>query len=255
VAEEDKRHHAEHEEKEMRKTAIAVIVAALTLSAVEGRAESLERKLRETVVRAVDFNDAQLRDVLAFLAEVSGEKLNIVVGGGNASDLPTVTLKLANVPLYDALRYTCAITGSEFRVDDNAVFITAGEGTPPNTYGVKLKVAPVEGEANQFMVEFCISEKQPGGEENVLSAPKITILAGQEGTVKVVDEGERNGVICTATVTPKANELQVDTSVAIKRDGKILWSCDQETTVASIARADGAGVEKKARGDTVQRGH
>ena len=61
---------------------------------------------------------------------------------------------------------------------------------------------------------------------------RLTLLAGNEGTVSIVDEGEKNGVICTATVTPKESELQVDTSVTIKRDGEILWSCSQETVVA-----------------------
>ncbi len=221
----------------MRRTVFAVIAAVMAVTALDGYGDSkaqaaLQKRLKETVVPKLDFRDAHLRDVADYLSQVSGERLNVVIGEAAAAASPTVTLTLRNVPLYDVFRYVCEVTDSQLRVDDHAIVITPGKGTPPNTYGVRLKVAPVAGEANQFMVEFLISEKQPDGEENLLSTPKLTMLGGTEGTIKVVDEGEKNGVICTATVIPKANELQVDTSVTIKEDGRVLWSCSQETTVA-----------------------
>jgi len=207
-------------------------LVAGTLTATSRAQADLQKKLENTVIKQLDFRDAALRDVADFLARVSGQKLNILVEAADATASPTVTLALENVPLYDVLRYVCEVTNSELRIDDHAVVIIAGKGTPPNTYGVKLKVTPVAGAENQFMVEFRISEVQPNGKESILSAPRVTVLGGMEGMMKVADEGERNGVICTATVTPKEKDLLVDTSVTIKEDGKVLWSCSQETTVA-----------------------
>ncbi len=220
----------------MKKAVFAAVAAAMVFAVANGWGDTgarsvLEDKLRDSIVKKLDFRDAALRDVVAFLSQVSGDEFNILIKADDASMPPTVTMSLANVPLYDVLRYVCEVTESELRVDEHAVVIALGRGTPANTYGVKLKVAPVEGVENQFVVEFRISEKASDGKENLLSAPKIMLLAGNEGVIKVVDDGERNGVICTATVTPKEGELRVDTLVTIKRDGKVLWSCSQETTV------------------------
>lgn len=193
---------------------------------------AMEKELKNVIVPDVVFREASLNEVIDFLNQVSAKKVNIIRMGANDKNAPAITMSGRNMPLYDVLRLVCEMTGSTLRIDDHAVVIVNGKGTPPNTYGVNLKIARVEGQANQFMVEFKISEKQPDGSEDLLSAPRITVMGGSEGIIQVVDEGENNGVICTATVTPKEAALLVATCVTIKRDGKVLWSCSQETMVA-----------------------
>jgi len=221
----------------MKTTLIGALAILLALAVPDARGETeaqkaLKKKLATTIVGVLNVEDAKLRDVAKFLAHETRGQINIVVMDKDRADTPTVTMDLRNMPLDAVLRFVCESTGSQLRIEDHAVVIVPPKAAPPNTYSVKLKIGPVKDEPNQFMVEFKISEKLPDGKENLLSAPKITILAAQQGTVQVTDEGERNGVICTATVTPKANELHVDTSVTIKRDGQVLWSCDQQTIVA-----------------------
>jgi hypothetical protein len=193
---------------------------------------AIEKELKNVIIPEVVFREAPISDVIDFLTQASAKKVNLILMGASDKNAPTITMSGRNMPLYDVLRLVCEITGSKLRIDDHAVVIVNGKGTPPNTYGVKLKIAQVEGQTNQFKVEFLISEKHADGKEDLLSAPRITVLGGSEGIIQVLDEGERNGVICTATVTPKDAALKVDTCVTIKRDGKVLWSCSQETTVA-----------------------
>ena len=239
----------------MKRATIAVVAATLAVATLSVRAETkdkravkpleveasqvaakeeeaLKKALRKAIIREMDFQQANLHDVAKFLSKITGKNFNIVVAGANAENSPTLTLSAQNISLYEALRLVCEVTGSELRIDEHAVVIVCGKGAPPNTYGVKLKIAPVEGQTNQFKVEFRISEKQPDGEEHLLSAPMLTVLGGNEGIIKVVDENENNGVICAVTVTPGEKALLAVTSVTIKRDGKVLWSCSQETTIA-----------------------
>ena len=221
----------------MKKAVCVVVAAVMVYAIVDARGDTeaslaLEKNLKASVVRQLDFRDAALRDVAAFLGQVSGEKFNIVVQGYDDAAAPSVTLALKNVPLYDALRYVCEVTDSELRIDDHAAVIVPGKGTPANTYGVKLKIAPVEGAENQFTAEFRISETEPDGNENLLCAPKLVVLSGSRGTIESLDEGKRNGLTCTVIVTPGPDSLLAETSITIKRDGKVLWSCSQETTMA-----------------------
>ncbi len=243
----------------MKKTAITLIAVTLSLAALSTRAETkdkragesaerrsmkiqadqmseqqlaIEKELKNIIIPEATFQRASISDVIDFLTQASAKKINIILMGANDKNAPKITMSGRNMHLDDMLRLVCEMAGATLRIDDHAVVIVCGKGTPPNTYGVKLKIAQLEGQTNQFIVEFRISEKQLEGKEDLLSAPRMTVMGGSEGTIQILDEGERNGVICTATVTPKNAGLQVDTCVTIKGDGKVLWSCSQETTVA-----------------------
>lgn len=213
----------------------ALIVAGVTCTANgQGKAATkLEERLKQTVLQAVDFREADLRDALTYFEQAAGAKqpVNFVlVPPKPNTEQPRITLKLTQVSLYDAVRYTAAVTDSAFRIDDNAIVVTPADTEPASSYHVDVKVAPA-GEPKQYMIEFRISETQAGGKTNVLSAPRIVTLAGQEGRIQVSDGEEQSGIFCTAQVNEKEDGIEAVTSVEVKEGGKTLWSNSQSTTV------------------------
>jgi len=69
------------------------------------------------------------------------------------------------------------------------------------------------------------------GQQDMLSTPKITVPAGEEGQIKVGDEKEENGVFCTVLVEEKANGLETLTTVIVKEDGRTMLNTSQKTLV------------------------
>ena len=215
----------------------ALNVASVAQTALgQGKpANKLEERLKQTVLETVDFRDAELRDVLAFLKDAAGPKqpVNFVLVPPRAdTEQPQITLTLDHVSVYDAIRYTAMVTGSEFRIDENAVVITPADAETAASYHVDVKVRPA-GEARQYMIEFRISETQADGKTNVLSAPKVTTQAGHEGRIQVSDEQEQSGIFCTALVNEKERGIEAVTSVSVKEGGRTLWSCSQSTSVGN----------------------
>jgi hypothetical protein len=77
----------------------------------------------------VDFRDATLREIVAFLVAKSqaldpaGKGVDVVLGKlGKASDA-RITLDLNNVPLSEALRYVAALANCEMHADEHAITI------------------------------------------------------------------------------------------------------------------------------------
>ncbi len=91
-------------------------------------------KKLDTVIRQVDFDDAELKEVLRFLSKEMG--INIVFDP-KVLDLledpftsTTITIKLKDVPLKDVLKYVLKYKGLEYVVEDNAVVIVPVEQQP-----------------------------------------------------------------------------------------------------------------------------
>jgi hypothetical protein len=112
---------------------------------------AIQQKLETIIVPSVHLQDTPLSDALEFLQQMSVELdsaeanpqlkgINLILnmpslndqypfgggfdaGGGSAIDTP-ITLKLTNVPLGEALRYTCSLAGLEYQVGPNAVTIS-----------------------------------------------------------------------------------------------------------------------------------
>jgi general secretion pathway protein D len=126
---------------------------APTISVTSPDREKIERKLRIIRFPEINFRDAAVVDVVKFLSEESAkvdpddpkEGVNIVlgpgVGGGAAAPTPspdaaapapaagggkTITLSLHNVPMDQALKYVCQLTGLRSRVEASAVVLTLG---------------------------------------------------------------------------------------------------------------------------------
>jgi len=86
-------------------------------------ATDLDKVLRSTIVKEVKFDGVPLGACLNFLAARAGpeKKINMVI---KEVDLNTqITLRLTNIPLSEALRYTTQLARATYKVEDNAVVI------------------------------------------------------------------------------------------------------------------------------------
>jgi len=84
----------------------------------------LERKAKE-VIPKIDFKEAQLKEVIEFLA-VSND-VNIVIDETVVPRNETVTIYLTNIPLDEALDIILRTKGLKYRFEENIVWITTEE--------------------------------------------------------------------------------------------------------------------------------
>jgi len=102
----------------------------------------LKKTLESIVLPEVDFREASLQDVIAFLREESKKhtkdktEINFVVmlPEGKA---PVITLSLRKIPMMELLRYISMLTGLQYKVDPHAVVFSPAP-----------KLAPVQSDAN-----------------------------------------------------------------------------------------------------------
>ncbi|MBM4154482.1 MAG: type II and III secretion system protein [Lentisphaerae bacterium] len=105
------------------------------LSASQGVAP-LVAKCRSLVIPQIEFREASIKDVVAFLVERSHQLdpakdgVNIVLDLQGAEP-PLLTLALRNVPLGDALRYVTMLTGLELKYEPLAVVISTARKEQP----------------------------------------------------------------------------------------------------------------------------
>ena len=112
-----------------------------------------EEKLKGIRIPTVEFKDTPLRDALAFLQQKSVELdlnerdpnrkgINIVLGtGGGVGDTP-ITLKLTNVPLSEALRYTANLAQLKYKVESHAVTVVPLSTPDSEMFTNKYTVPP-----------------------------------------------------------------------------------------------------------------
>lgn len=93
--------------------------------------QSIEEKLDQLVIPKVEFSDTPLEDCFLYLARKSVEldpaensKGISLVNTAADPNGTKITLRLSNVPLREALRYTCSLASLQFEVKDDAVVIT-----------------------------------------------------------------------------------------------------------------------------------
>ncbi len=96
----------------------------------------IEKKLNSIIVPSIEFIETPLSAALEFLVHRSAELdvattdptrkgVNVILsGGGVASDETQISLKLTNVSLADAFRYTAELAGLELRVEAHAVILS-----------------------------------------------------------------------------------------------------------------------------------
>lgn len=99
--------------------------------------EALENKLKSITIPSIEFADTPLEDALKFLqqksveldttTEIAGEKgFNIVGDLGDSKDTK-ITLRLTNVPVVEAIRYTTSLAQLTYSVEPHAVVILREE--------------------------------------------------------------------------------------------------------------------------------
>lgn len=113
----------------------------LSLFADPADAVALRAKLKTLIVPAVEFHETPLFDALDFLrtraAELDVETpenqrgvdiiLNVPPDSGIDVESKRITLKLSNVPLGEAFRYTTELAGLEYRLEGGVIVISAPE--------------------------------------------------------------------------------------------------------------------------------
>lgn len=127
-------------------------VGSQTNSEKQSTAE-VETKLKEIIIPKVEFDNTPLQDALRYLNQMSnelGDGVNIILNAPESGDTK-ITLKLTNVPLVEALRYTASLARLKYRIDSNAVVLLP----------LKPKLDPIkEGwEAPAHLGEGVIAEK------------------------------------------------------------------------------------------------
>ena len=94
--------------------------------------KALIKKSKSIIIPEMAFREANVRDAVAFLNQAAkqsdpdkeGVNILVMLPPGDATAQPTLTIELHNVPLYDALRYSCEALGLHMRIDDNAVVLS-----------------------------------------------------------------------------------------------------------------------------------
>jgi type II secretory pathway component GspD/PulD (secretin) len=205
-------------------TGIAILMAAsVAMAETPAKAttpaqKKLEQQLKETVLPECDFRQANLADVIDFLrvqARAQKKDINIIMIPAVTDDAPTITLTFKNVALGEVIRYVTEITGSDYRIDDNAVVITGKAGS--HSYVTEATIQPISQAEKQYLVTCKITDKCHNQD---LSAPKLTVKAGQQAEIKQCNDNESSGIFCTALVNEKDNGIECVIKVVIKENGK-----------------------------------
>jgi len=111
-------------------------VAVFSAGSQSGK-RSVEEKLQEIVIPKIEFEEATLKEVIAFLRQQAceldpdGIGVNLFVklapksqaAGGRQPQAPTFTMNMQKVTLGEAIRYVCLAGGLNFRVESDAVVI------------------------------------------------------------------------------------------------------------------------------------
>ncbi|MBI5723568.1 MAG: FecR domain-containing protein [Planctomycetes bacterium] len=143
--------------------------------------------------------------------------------------------------------YNVQVTGAQFEVDVPQTeekgkakmagnkMITAMVGLLLGTsvsaqagYRTEVKVAPST-EPHQFVVECKIIDLGRGGK--TVSMPKIVVIAGLEGQIKIEDEQKQSGVFCTAIVKETDSGIEATIAVTLKENGEEKLNSSQIVTM------------------------
>ena len=106
-----------------------------------------------------------------------------------------------------------------------------GCATSPVAYRSEVSIAR-GAQANEYLVSFKIRETGRAGETAQVWAPSLIVVGAREGTISVLQDGTRDGIVCKALVTEDAGSLTAATSVTVRRKGTDIWASNQTTTVA-----------------------
>jgi len=93
----------------------------------------IKKKLNNIVMDHVEFSDAQVETVIAFLRkrakelDPDGKGINIVVSIPKDTKLSTITMEMDDIPVGKLLEYICMSAGLSMTVEENVVIIKVKE--------------------------------------------------------------------------------------------------------------------------------
>jgi len=96
----------------------------------EGSSQRVYSKLSNIIYPEINWSEKEVEEALKYLARRSkeydpdkeGVEINYIADG---NEKPVVTLNLTNMPLSEIIRYTCLLTGLEYRVDGNSILVSS----------------------------------------------------------------------------------------------------------------------------------
>lgn len=111
-----------------------------------------------------------------------------------------------------------------------SLFIQAGDRketrTPTRT---ETKVSPAA-EPGEYLVEIHIIGTDVNGRENRIAVPKLTLRAGQKGTLAVGEAN--NGIQCSAQVDDLPGKTETTVSVKVTQKGLDTYNATQTVVVS-----------------------
>lgn len=171
---------------------------------------SLREKLEKIIIPKVEFEGVPFEYCLEFLVHRSqeldpsgkGEGINLVSKVPDSAGTE-ITLRLKDVPLGEALRYTASLASAMTRIEGDAVVIVPAQLTPhltTKTYRVKPRFTTLDGEvlsAAEFLSRFGVDF--PAGSSVVYNAESSQLvvrnteeqLAKIEKLIVQVEKGEK----------------------------------------------------------------
>lgn len=107
--------------------------------------------------------------------------------------------------------------------------ILAGCTSSKVAYHSKVTLTPTP-DAGVYEVVFVIEDLSDPANPSLVSAPRITLLEGQDASICVGDETSE--ITCTALVDDASGQPEAQTTISVKKDGKVIWS-DEQTVAMS----------------------
>jgi hypothetical protein len=96
---------------------------------------------------------------------------------------------------------------------------------------METSVESAEG-PHQYLVAVKIQQSPDGKKWDVLSSPRILVLAGHEGKIEVKDEKTGDGIECTVLVNEvAAGTIEMSVVCKVKETGKSQWQSELKTRI------------------------
>ena len=226
----------------------AVPASEDTVAADPGRQaaiRTMEARLKAIIIPSLDFTDAKIEDVAFILSEAgrrlgsTGEDVDFaLVGMDSAPDEIPVSLSIADMNLYETLRFVADMTSLKFEIGPNVVSILPANYVPPSQMIVKsYDIVPEVGD------DLASTAGSGGGMGDLFddssSGEAAAGAADVSGFFSVVDWPEGS----SATYQPRFHKLFIrNTSKNLKAIEAILADLDEK---AADNRAQQVKIEAK----------
>jgi len=165
-------------------------------------AQEIEKNIQQ-VLPTIQFVDAKLGDVFEHLFQISNPKVSIIydqkmLAALAAEKNDAITLKLANIPFIDVIKYICNSKGLNYRVDEDAVVISSKDSVALRTKIFQLsrsldmiELPDVEGGATKKVKELFKRigvSKVEGATVTYQTRNNKLIVQNTDANLKIIEE-------------------------------------------------------------------